>query len=616
MIYASTSFAITVGDWSGKINVDSMTDKEIIVMSTYNAVDLLGALLLGDHEIPELIVLFPEGNDVPLIGVSFNKYVGIGGRYSTCLIRLDDNPTEEYQVIIDESNEGIFVSLGTDNETKEFFANMLQSNEFQIRFTPTGRSRETITFSLAGIYSLSSQLGIDVNHYQNLNARILAPTANEILVSGLSVEVEWEGFHGSNVSIDLVSQGRSGNSVHLADCSNTGQTSVIIPAVEGGLSSYSYRIFISNATGARIGSELFRVVPVHILCPRGAVWSRTEGASRSVIWESLGDEALITFCESGDEVIELSDGWIPNSGSFEFGGTLPEDLNSQGRYSIKVQVRDSSGSVRSGSGNVEILASDNEPEGAIRLSEGINAGTLDYPTDVDYWRFVGLPNNRYNFKINGDGDYILRIFSRNGVEVAENSGDDLGWTCSESDQSGQYFLRIEDIYGIASRQYSIDFQEQLAREKHRLYGMFIGLDYLEVDSLSGWGFDCSSFYSPIRYTELGINLHNLFFEELNYVYLSGWLGLRSPRLWRIELLGGVAYDLDISDDEALAYWEEHIAGSREPLLESGLHPFAGLDLLLSGERFGKVTTLRINTFFSDGELGRISAGIGFAGFQE
>ena len=164
MILAASSVAVTVADWSGRINVDAMTDAETIVISTYDAVALLGTLFLGTDLPPEFMVVFQEGDNVPIIGVSYSKYIG-STRSSNCLARIDDEPAVEYQVAIE--GEKIMLIIGS-NESKEFFANLLRGNELMIRFRPAGQAQITTSFSLSGITGVSRALGIDVDYYLGL----------------------------------------------------------------------------------------------------------------------------------------------------------------------------------------------------------------------------------------------------------------------------------------------------------------------------------------------------------------------------------------------------------------------------------------------------------------
>lgn len=165
--------AENVDDWYGGNFVDSMTDEESIVLITYNSDDLFEAswdLLMGsDTDAPYLIIVFDDGSNVPLIGVGFEAFIGSVGGNHICLTRIDDNPAVNYDARIESGSESIIFSIGTDHETKEFFADLLRGNEFQVRFRPSGQSQITLSFSLSGITGLSRELGIDVDHYLSLS---------------------------------------------------------------------------------------------------------------------------------------------------------------------------------------------------------------------------------------------------------------------------------------------------------------------------------------------------------------------------------------------------------------------------------------------------------------
>jgi len=164
---ASVCLAVSSGDWSGEIRTDPMTDEQMVMMSTYNTADLLDAFFFGSA-VPEFFLVFNEGDDSPLIGVDFNKYIGFGGRESTCLIRIDDAPAQEYPVVIDNSSQMIGIYIGEDTHVREFYADLLRGGQFLIRFTPAGQAQVTTEFSLSGITAVSRELGIDVDYYLNL----------------------------------------------------------------------------------------------------------------------------------------------------------------------------------------------------------------------------------------------------------------------------------------------------------------------------------------------------------------------------------------------------------------------------------------------------------------
>lgn len=163
-VIASSAAAVSVGDWNGTVKTDPMTDDQTIVLETYNAGDLAGALFLGT-DIPVFTVLFTDGSNVPIIALQYTSYIGISGRTSTCMIRVDENPAVEYPTIIGNDSESFLIAIGTDNQTRDFFASLLRGNQVMIRFQPAGHSQVTSTFSLSGITGVSSSMGIDVDQY-------------------------------------------------------------------------------------------------------------------------------------------------------------------------------------------------------------------------------------------------------------------------------------------------------------------------------------------------------------------------------------------------------------------------------------------------------------------
>ena len=107
----------------------------------------------------------------------------------------------------------------------------------------------------------------------------------------------------------------------------------------------------------------------------------------------------------------------------------------------------------------------------------------------------------------------------------------------------------------------------------------------------------------IGYTSSGYVLNK-------FSYGSGWIGLRSPRIWRVELLAGASYDFRISGEEWYYSPEDEVA---TPPQESGFRPYVGLDFLIQGQRYESVSTIRLGiSFFEEGQW-RISAGLGYSG---
>ncbi len=176
----SSAAAVSVGDWNGSIKTDPMTDDQTIVLETYNAGDFMGALFLGT-DIPVFTVLFTEGSDVPIIALQYTSYIGMSGRTSTCMIRVDENPAVEYPTIIGNDSESFLIAIGSDDEIKEFFASLLRGNQVMIRFQPAGQSQVTSTFSLSGITGVTSSMGIDVDQYLQADQDSSSSTQQEAL---------------------------------------------------------------------------------------------------------------------------------------------------------------------------------------------------------------------------------------------------------------------------------------------------------------------------------------------------------------------------------------------------------------------------------------------------
>ena len=615
MILAASSVAVNVGDWSGEINVDTMTDAKTVVMSTYDAVALLGTLLLGTDVPPEFMVVFSEGDDVPLIGIDFSKYIGSSG-YSTCLVRIDDKPAVEYQVAI-EDGKMLFI-IGSYFETKEFFANLLRGNEFLIRFRPAGQSQINTSFSLSGITGLAGQLGIDVDYYLNLAEpqtlryrqpepvpRILRPVSSDTWVTGSSQQVRWANLQGSEVTVNLLDD--LGRRMNLGTFANSGSARVVIG--NDFPDSEFCQIEITDETGSVYKSNSFRVTHVLLESPfHSSALPRV--LNKRIEWHADAEEARVSLWFDDDEIIELTNGWITSSeNSAMVDLILPDSLPPSGNYRIAIQVRDMNGTEHIDfSRSYSLTPSDNTIEGAIKLDLGANNGAIEYSGDIDYWQINGATHRRFDFEIEGSGQYRLILLSQSGEILKETTGSNLWW---EANGIGTLYLVVRDKNNAASGMYNINIRRTVLAppEPHRMFGVSMGADYLLIDTLDYFGYHGEALFSPIKFTDFGLGLHILSQNGCSFKYINGRVGLCTPRLLGMQLLGGASYDFRISKPDD--YWFEHGYVFDDSLLESGFRPFIGLDALVSNNPSGYRTSVRANAHFAGNSLHRMSAGLYF-----
>jgi len=618
LFIVSVSLAVSHGEWSGQVTTDRMTDEQIITMSTFNSADLLDAFFFGSS-IPEFFVAFNEGDDSPLIGVHFNKYIGLGNSQSTCLIRIDDNPAEEYPVVIDPSGQMIGIAIGTDREVKEFFAELLRGNEFLIRFSPAGQGQVTTSFSLSGITAVSRELGIDVDYYLNLSStghsletvyqtppRVTRPSSNDVWVPGRSQEIAWTGMQGPEVSIVLKYE--NGTMDYLGNFPNSGSTLVRID--ENIPDSDSYYIEIEDSSESAYPSRPFTIAHAVLNSPYppGAL---PRILNRRISWEASGDQVRLSFWKEDRELFELSNGWI-NAGLSSLGTDicLPDSLPRSSQYRFVLQVRGSDATEYTYfSRNYTLAASDNTVNGAVSLNlNGDNTGSISYRGDDDYWQLSANRNREYAIRIEGQGDYSLKLVTYGGEILEQTTGNEIDFKSSTGEN---LYLLVQDEDSAPSGSYrlTVASESYTPPEPHRSWGGCVGGDYLKVDSLGYAGFHGGVLFSPIEYLELSVGGHSLSADDLSFTYVNGRALLASPRLSLFRILGGVSYDLQVS--KPADYWYEEEFVSDSPALDTGLRSLISLDILLSSNPQGWSTSARFSSFFSADSLHRISAEICF-----
>ena len=473
LVITSFSIAISYGEWTGQVNIDPMTDERIITMSTFNTADLVDAFFFGSA-IPELIILFPENDKSPLIVVDYNKFVGISGRESTCSVRIDDNLAQEYPVVVDQSSEMIGLYIGPDSDVEEFFKDLLNGSELLFRFSPTGQAPVTTSFSLSGITAVSRYLGIDVEYYLNLGVstppssygassvshysssnpapRVVHPRSSAVWVAGKYAQIRWAEMQGTQVSISLIDE--LGVRTPIGRYPNEGNAWVVVGP--GLRESDSYRIEITDASNSTYQSSLFRYVNAELNLPY------TEGSlprriTERIHWFGEGEEVRLSLRQNGTEVAQLTNGWIENQGEFMPSFYIPDSFPELNEYEIVLQLRDSEGNEYVDcSGPYCLDPSDNSDDGAISLiPRAINQGSLDYPGDMDYWKYMCDNNGTCIIRIDGQGDYHLTAKSGNGSILAENHGNQLEIASYPGER---LFFLIEDIDCSSSGSYEISFQ--------------------------------------------------------------------------------------------------------------------------------------------------------------
>ena len=137
---------------------------------------------------------------------------------------------------------------------------------------------------------------------------------------------------------------------------------------------------------------------------------------------------------------------------------------------------------------------------------------------------------------------------------------------------------------------------------YQTLGVSVCYDYLHVNDINYTGFSISGFFRPVTCTEVGIVYRQLSGNNKRYPYSTFYVALQSPKFWRIEATGGVAFNHDFTT------YPENGYGDLPASLRGGLHTFAGLDVVLKENPEGFQYNLRSRMYFKDYSPGRISIG--------
>jgi len=620
VVLITTSFAISVDDWVGEIQTDQMTDDRAIVMSTFNAIDLLGALLL-DTDVPEFFIIMREEQGIPIFGVSFNRYIGLGGSQSTCIVRIDNAPAKEYTVVIDNSSRKMGLYFGSDAESKLFFANLLRGSEILIRFRPAGQSLETVSFSLSGISGVSRQLGIDVDQYlartDFLSASIRRSSTSPWVQGQQNKNVNWVGFAG-NLDISLIMP--NGNILPLGRVSSeTGFTQVDVISSMGAGSGYRLRAideFGNTATSSR-----FSIVAFNVTSPsRSDVWARGE-ITPTIEWSDISSpDVKLVLMKSHNQISEITDGWIPNQGSFSESIQIPETWAQGNNYSVRVIIRNSSGDVwEVDSEPFTISYSDNEIQGASRLYiDKNNTGVIDYSGDVDFWRIGCQSLHSYKIAIQSTNNVNMKIYHR-GSLISTTTENNLSWNC---DTSGDYYLKVTGLDGQEGA-YSVTVIEEQYPEVHRRTSVNLSGTSLLSNGFNyaGIGIEAGLLYSPFRYSDIGLSYYLMQASESmqtiidpsnreTHSILELSAGLQSPELINLSLRAGVGYNFVISEPQY--YWINPEYEDISDAFVSGIKPYVGLDWKVLSQRYGSALFVRLQRSFISLKAGRMSLGLVFS----
>ncbi len=147
----------------------------------------------------------------------------------------------------------------------------------------------------------------------------ITPAAGTVWEHGeTGVRIEWQGFEGDTVKIELLREGEK-----LADLTpwHTSEGFFVraAPVVESWGSGRHFRIAVTDRTGNSITSDEFLILaPFSVITPdAGTKWAHGSG-DQLVSWTTCdGSQVMIELCSTDDfSVIAPLSGWIPNEGSY------------------------------------------------------------------------------------------------------------------------------------------------------------------------------------------------------------------------------------------------------------------------------------------------------------
>ena len=148
-------------------------------------------------------------------------------------------------------------------------------------------------------------------------------------------------------------------------------------------------------------------------------------------------------------------------------------------------------------------------------------------------------------------------------------------------------------------------QEDFSSDIHRTIGAYAGLEYLDGKNDQYPGFSVAGFFRPIKWTEVGIGYSSLATNDFLISYVQSWVGMHSPRFWKLQFTGGAAVFIPaIVPSEFYSDCSQDI----DPSIRGYLSPFLGMDMLLKDNSIGYQYNLRTRVMFKENSLGRISVG--------
>jgi len=382
-----------------------------------------------------------------------------------------------------------------------------------------------------------------------------------------------------------------------------------------------YQLRAVDEFGNTATSSSFTIAAFSVTNPRnGDLWAR--GQFDPVIrWtDTASPEVRLALYRGYREVLDLSDGWILNQGTFTQNIEIPDSLGGGSDYFVRVSIRKPNGEIwEVDSDRFTVAYSDNERQGAANLSTSRNStGGIDYSGDTDFWSIHCQPLHTYNVRLESDTDVRLELFQGSDL-ICSNIGKNLRW---DSDIGGAYFLKVTGLAGQEGT-YTISVDEEPFPEAHRIISVSLGGTALLSNGFeaTGFGAEASVFYSPIRYTDIGLSYNMLQASEAMHAIIDpsdeelfGIMGLsagiQTPELANLSLRAGANYSFVVSEPQY--YWIDPRYEDVTDEFVSSVKPYFGLDWKVFSRRYGSALFLRLQRSFSSFKAGKMSFGLVFS----
>ena len=159
------------------------------------------------------------------------------------------------------------------------------------------------------------------------------------------------------------------------------------------------------------------------------------------------------------------------------------------------------------------------------------------------------------------------------------------------------YITVSTILGMGADSLT---QEESTPDISRTIGVCTNFEYLDAYS-NCIGFSVAGFIRPVTWAEVGMGYILLADSDNKYSYIGNWVGLLSPKLYRLQFTCGAA--IDVRTDARSDCWSDE-----GPLLQSGASLYTGIDIILKDNPNGYQYNLRTKVSFRDNSVGRISAG--------